>query len=187
MTRFLISLTYLSIKNDRKELIDWVLPLISGGVVFFLTVNLNNWGLYFGEKGVLMQLNGFVGIVIGFFVASLAAVAALPRSGDSLDMPMPGKPLLLTKKSGRVSEEISLSRRQFLSLLFGHLAMTAIFLFGFGLVGIIVYALDISVYQPLAWIPVNAIFASLYTFVFGHILVGLSLGVYYLADRIHYS
>ena len=88
MRRLSHSLSYLQIRHPAKWRYDFLYPALAavliGSVIILAGPNLN----MAGERGVLDQLNGLLGILVGFFIAALAAVSTFDR--PSMDDPMPG-------------------------------------------------------------------------------------------------
>ncbi|MBF4328530.1 hypothetical protein EAY16_24965, partial [Vibrio anguillarum] len=107
------------IKHKQKLYIDLILPVIIGvvltAIVFFSPVQIK----LLGQGSLVGLVNGLLQILIGFFVASLAAVATFQREG--LDEVMVGKaPTLRGEK---------ITRRQFVCYMFGYLALVSIVLY----------------------------------------------------------
>lgn len=135
-----------------------------------------------GDKGLLDKLNGLIGILVGFFIAALAAVATFDR--PTMDEPMPGEPPILIIKERGEEYKIKLSRRVFLSQLFGYLSLASflLYLVGIGIQLVCEDAKDIppgvmAVARPAVLFP--------YMFVASNVAVNTALGVYYLSYRIH--
>ncbi|EKF9782201.1 hypothetical protein RV096_003428, partial [Vibrio cholerae] len=71
---------------------------------------------FVGKSGLVQLVNGLLQVLIGFFVASLAAVATFQRPG--MDENMRGKAPTLQGKG--------VTRRQYLCYMFGYLAFMSI-------------------------------------------------------------
>jgi hypothetical protein len=177
------SLSYLQIRHPAKWRYDFLYPALAavllGSVIILAGPNLN----MAGERGVLDQLNGLLGILVGFFIAALAAVATFDR--PSMDDPMPGiSPTMAVKEKG-VSYKVSLSRRIFLSQLFGYLTVASLLVFAVGVVGQLSASSLQTSLTPYAYSWGRAIFVYLYSFGVANVLVNTLLGVFYLSFRIH--
>lgn len=183
MRRISHSLSYLFIRHPAKWRYDFLYPgilaAILGTVIVFAGPKLN----LSGDRGVLDQLNSLLGILVGFFIAALAAVATFDR--PSMDDPMPGiAPTMRIKDRGAVYH-VPLSRRIFLSQLFGYLTVASLVVFALGAVGqLSAPALDATLTQK-AYSWGRIAFTYAYSFGLANVLVNTLLGVFYLSFRIH--
>ena len=183
MRRLSHSLSYLLIRHPAKWRYDFLYPavfsLILGAVIIAAGPNLN----MAGDRGVLDQLNSLLGILVGFFIAALAAVATFDR--PSMDDPMLGvAPLMRIKEKG-VSYDIPLSRRVFLSQLFGYLTVASLIVFTMGAVGQLSATALEGTLTPKTYEWGRFAFIYAYTFGLANVLVNTLLGVFYLSFRIH--
>jgi hypothetical protein len=80
---------------------------------------------------------------------------------------------------------IDLSRRRFLSLMFGYLSFVSLFLYlGGGIANL--FADSFKALLPLYWHPAARwIFVFLYIFLLANLLITTLLGLFYMSDRIH--
>lgn len=183
MRRLSHSLMYLSIRHKAKWRYDLLYPAIStavvGSLVLYGPIDIN----ISGERGLLDQINSLVGILVGFFIAALAAVATFDR--PSMDDPMAGTPPTLTIVEKKKSYEIKLSRRVYLSQLFGYLTVVSILTYAIGSLA------QVSTYNPGQFVRpglyeiAKSIFIYGYTFLVSNITINTLLGVFYLSYRIH--
>lgn len=178
-------LDYLRIRHPRKRNYDGWLPLsLTVGsivVLFFLPVPIR----IFGNGGLLDILAGLLQVLIGFYIAALAAVATFDRPG--MDQPMAGdSPELWVTRHG-VTESQKLTRRRFLSLMFGYLALLSFLLYGVSAFGNLfepnIHAL--IPYESKGFIFARWGFLSIFLFLAFNLLVTTMLGLYYMTDRIH--
>ncbi|ELB2200039.1 hypothetical protein QNZ97_004665 [Vibrio parahaemolyticus] len=173
LRKLLKPLIYLRIKHKQKLYIDLILPVIIGGVltaiVFFSPVQIK----LLGQGSLVGLVNGLLQILIGFFVASLAAVATFQREG--LDEVMVGKaPTLRGEK---------ITRRQFVCYMFGYLALVSIVLyFGGGITELTVGLLKVLITEKYELFKYSAIF--IYLSVLANLVLTTMLALYYLTDRI---
>ncbi|RWL42252.1 MAG: hypothetical protein EOR60_26105 [Mesorhizobium sp.] len=131
---------------------------------------------------IIDTLGNFVGLLAGFFIASLAAVATFGGSG--MDEEMPG-PVVLghTRNAVRYSE--NLSRRRFLSFLFGYLALLSLVLYVLGVAFGVGYPYLVLVqFKDYAAVAFK-LFWMLYAFLLSNVLANTLLGLFYLTDRMH--
>lgn len=183
MNRLLASLSYLRIKHGAKIWFDVIYPLLFAVTVGgFLTRTSLRYDVV-GEGGLVDTFNGMLALLVGFFIAALAAVAAFDRPG--MDQTMRGDGATLDIRGRGVP--LRLTRRMFVGLLFGYLTfvtLTAYLLFS---VANVVLAdaspqtVGLTVEQYAA---ARAAFIYAYCFVLGHVASHALLGVYYLCWRI---
>lgn len=181
---------FLKIKYREKEqnlnLVLYVLPLLLSilVLVFLTVVNLSstNHVNVFTQKS-FDSISTFVQVLPGFYIASLAAIASYNNS--DIDNKMSNNPPYLEEKTGGSIRPSELSRRRFLTLMFGYLAavsmISTVFLF-FARLGY-----DAAII-PVSLITYNIVYYFIclvfFTTFFQMILVTL-YGIYYLADRMH--
>lgn len=124
----------------------------------------------------------------GFFVAALAAIATFNK--ESLDNVMAGIPPTLRHGIYK-NEPEKLTRRRFMSLLFGYLAFCAfvytILLISSPLIGKVLekfyyFMTDDLGFIYFCWVVI-IIPAFIYCFIFFHIFTVTLLGLHYLSER----
>jgi hypothetical protein len=181
--RLLKPLDYLSIQHQSKLKYDLVIPLVICGIssVVFYVVPIRP--PIFGQNGLVALVNSLLQVLAGFFIASLAAVATFNKEG--MDATMPGDPPTLKVVEKGRTKIIDLSRRRFLSLMFGYLAFLSLFLYTVG--GLInLFANSVRPSLTATWIwALDAIFLIPYLFALSNLLVTTLLGLFYMSDRIH--
>ncbi|HAS3930571.1 TPA: hypothetical protein I6317_003470, partial [Vibrio cholerae] len=79
--KLLKPLYYLKIKHEQKLFIDIYLPLMVAALFLFLLSRTSVEIAFVGKSGLVQLVNGLLQVLIGFFVASLAAVATFQRPG----------------------------------------------------------------------------------------------------------
>jgi len=177
------SLTYLAIRHPAKWRYDFLYPVLMSAVIGSLIClageNLN----MAGDRGVLDQINSLLGILVGFFIAALAAVATFDR--PSMDDPMPGIPPKMRIKEKGATYDIDLSRRIFLSQLFGYLTVASLLVFGLGAVGQLSAGTLSDNLTDTAYGWGRIAFIYVYAFGLSNVIVNTLLGVFYLSFRIH--
>ncbi|NVJ58208.1 MAG: hypothetical protein HWE19_17780 [Vibrionaceae bacterium] len=167
-------LSYLTIKHDQKFIVDALLPMLLAALSFFLIVSSKHDFNIVGDKGLIDHVNGLLQMLVGFFVASLAAVATFQRPG--MDEPMQGIPPTL---NGR-----GLTRREFLCYMFGYLAFVSIVTYLFsGVVKLSLPALKLTlssnIYEMTSQLGLFG-----YLVVVFNILITTLLALFFLTDRI---
>ena len=178
-------LDYLRIRHPKKRRYDSWLPL---GLTAVSIIGLAALPLpiqIFGDDGLLSIFTGFLPVLIGFYIAALAAVATFDRQG--MDDPMPGEtPEIWVTFHGERESQL-LTRRRFLCLMFGYLSLLSFVLFGVSAFGNLlesnIHAL--VPYEAKAFPYVRWGLLAAYLFLASNLLVTTLLGLYYMTDRIH--
>jgi hypothetical protein len=183
--RLLTALVYLKVRHPVKRWYDAWYPLIAAIVVTVLYGATASRGIkvdIFGENGLVQSANGISGILVGFFIAALAAVSTFP--GKDMDSVMPGNAPTLNDSEITGGKPLKLSRRAFLSFLFGYLTVAALVLFVVGSVATALYPLR-SFDFPRASDVGNLTFVFVYVLLISNVAANSLLGIHYLAYRIH--
>lgn len=174
---------YLFIQDNRKKGLDWRLPIL---LAFFTSLYLS---LLIPEKDIIeliKSLLSFVQTLPGFFLAALAAIATFNRSDLDRIMPTPTPTINIERNGGK--EEIKLTRRRYLTLMFSFLTAESIMLivitsFGlFSVNGIVSYLLNWEYYCPVLG---NIILLFIFFLLFWQLIIVNLYGLYYLGERIH--
>lgn len=189
-------LKYLKIYHKQKFALDVIFPLVLAFIMCVLYANLPISFAVLGDKGLVSELSDYLKILSGFYIAALAAVATFQNG--NMDVPMDGEPLTLYKQE--------LTRRQFLSYLFGYLSFVG---FSTVLVGVLaqlseqnlhIISADLKVWichflpnanvqchsfydETISWLKLISL--GLYLSFFFSIMFTTLLGLYYLTERIH--
>lgn len=181
MWRLLVPLRYLRIRHSEKVKFDLIFP-----IVFMLLVTLplaleSFLSDAMSAVGILDRSSDLLSIMTGFFVAALAAVSTF--GNPEMDEDMAGsEPVTLKDAAGN---SVPLSRRRFLSYLFGYLALASIIIYGLGFLFLGIQRYIVGSFAP-EWSTVTFIgFWMLYAFALGNLLANSLLGLFYLTDRIH--
>ncbi len=188
MVKAFSPLSYLKIKHSEKNVYDIYAPICASLVLTILLFCLPVSVQIFGSSGIVSRLLNLIAILSGFYIAALAAVATFDR--PSMDEVMPGPPLNLERKKGKNIRKEPLTRRRFLSIMFGYLSMLSISIYLIGVLSLtfaeniklITYNIDSS--ETLTKV-VAYIFILLFSFLVCQLVSITSLGIYYLSDRIH--
>lgn len=173
-------LGYLLIHHPQKRVVDFVLPLTFAVLLTALIVYFTNTVTILGKDGLIDSLVSFVQFLTGFYIAALAAVATFPNK--NIDEVADGSPLKLKGKE--------LTRRQFLSYMFGFLAFTG---FAFVSLSELLMAMQSEIYLlevrwgEYVYLHFKAVTFCLYLFVFFVIVFTSLYGLYYLTEKIHES
>lgn len=174
-----VPLRYITIKHPDKYFFDLFLPLFLAGIVVFSNHIVSGGLPIASSNGVVIKLAPLIQFLSGFYVAALAAIAAL--GNKSIDDLMSGTPPSAMEPGvDGVYRPTPLTRRRFLCYLFGYLALLGMFLFMLG-IGVEVLAPSFSGSS----IFLKDLVLLIYTFLFFNMIVTTLLGLYYLSYRIH--
>lgn len=174
--------------NNRDSLrsLLYILPCILA-IVFCLIFALIDYSSttsvnIFSHKA-FDNISTFVQILPGFYIGSLAAIASYnyPPMDNVMSLPAP----FLKEQVEEGFRESKLSRRRYLTLLFGYLSaisiLSAIFIF----IVRLVYDVNIFAVPTVFYNIVYYAIAFLFFFIFWQMIVVTLFGIYYLADRMH--
>ncbi len=171
--KLLKPLKYLQIKHSQKRWIDFYIPIILAIIATIAICSSPVPIKLIGKDGLIGLVNGLLQMLIGFFVASLAAVATFQRKG--LDEDMVGDAPTLDGKN--------VKRRQFICYMFGYLAFMSLLLyFGSGIFELSMGSLKLVIGDIFPTVKVGLIF--LYMSLFINIILTTLLSLYYLTDRL---
>ncbi|MCW9731944.1 hypothetical protein L5B97_00310 [Avibacterium sp. 20-15] len=124
MKKLFAPLNYLRLFHIEKVFFDIVLPIIFS--VFFVYINslLPTPITILGKNGLISIVNNITQILSGFYIAALAAIAtaSLPR----LDDPLKGRPVKMLGNNRQIT------RRLFLTYLFGYLSFISLLIYALG-------------------------------------------------------
>lgn len=176
--KIFVPLNYLRIHHPQKRRVDIYLPVIFSSLTCVIFYYLPKPIILLGETGLISSLTGFLQMLSGFYITALAAIATFPNK--NIDEPTDGVPLSL---DGHV-----LTRRQFLSYMFGFLAFTSFILvlvckIILGAESNIIYLLSSIPKECILWIRLFILFV--YLLAFNSILFTTLFGLYYLTEKIH--
>lgn len=168
----------------------WYVPgvlALTASAIFLL---LPSQPLIAGQGGLLDAIVRILAILPGFFIASLAAVATFQR--PEMDEPMPKPTPTARFRFGSTYEDVTLTRRMFLSSLFSYLAILSLALAVFCLFANLIWE-NFGLLRELmdldrGGILVLASKGLFLLFVFyaaASIFVTTLHGIYFLTERIH--
>ncbi|WP_145586660.1 hypothetical protein [Yersinia kristensenii] len=185
--KLLAPLNYLRIKHTEKRRYDFLYPLIGAVVVTLCYWLMSHPFSIFGKAGLVTQVNGLLQVLIGFYIAALAAIATF--SNPTIDQLMAGDPPTIKERFRGRLVEVELIRRRFLCYLFGYLALVSFIVFSFGVSVSLISENLLNFIQNSGlsnfMILFKISFVFVYTFVLFNVVTTTLLGLYYLAIRIH--
>lgn len=173
----------LIVNHPTKKTFDWWIPLsmsiVAVGILlpFWDGVNL------YGDDGILSKLMAFCQTLPGFFLAGLSVIATFSKVDIDQLLPAP-TPKVKVEVRGTVNE-IELTRRRFLCMLFAFLTVESLLLailpiFALALAPV----LSNCIPAPYGFIS-SLLFFFAFLFTFFQMLTATMLGLYYLGDRLH--
>ena len=167
-------LGYWKIKHGEKRWFDWILPVCMALAATYVLGCLPKPIVLIGDKSLISLVNGLLQILSGFYIASMAAVATFQK--DGMDDKLDGKSVTLNGKP--------VSRRQFLTYLFGYLAyMSILMYFAGGFAQLAHSSLSTWLSEMNQLIKPTIVFC--YFFFIFNILCTTVLGMHFMIDRIH--
>jgi hypothetical protein len=182
---FLRSLNYLRVNHRYALLYNWIYPFVLGGATALVILQLSTEISLFQADGFVRSFTPVLSILAPFYIAALAAVATF-SGNQSVDKPFDMSQPVLLKVIGDGGdwENIDVTPRHFLSLLFGYCTSLSIFLL---LVSIFApFIAKLAETAPCEWTSFSlALIFGIFTVLLSQLFLGTLLGVYYLADRIH--
>lgn len=174
---------YLAIKDSRKNSIDWHLPI---GLSILSTVFVLLLMEYAEMHDLFIMLINFIQILPGFFIAALAAIATFDKKDLDELMASPSPRIKISRNGG--VEEIRLSRRRYLTLMFSFLTSESILI-------IVITAFSLKAIPSICkilisknlYFPVigNVFLFFLFFLFFWQLIIVSFYGLYYLGERIH--
>ena len=174
LSKVFTPIDYLRIKHPEKRFFDWVLPMFTAAIITLSIYYLPKTISLLGKDSLVSLVNGILQILSGFYIASMAAVATFSK--DGMDEVMHGIPPVLKGKK--------LTRRKFLTYLFGYLAFMSIALYFVGgalqLTSASIKELHLSSY-PL----VKSLLLFIYLSTICNIIYTTALGMYFMKDKMH--
>lgn len=169
-------LSYLLIRHHEKRYFDFVLPAITSFMIVLVIIHLPNKITLIGKDSLISIVNGMLQILSGFYIASMAAVSTFQK--DGMDKVMAGSPPTLGKKD--------LTRRQFLSYLFGYLAFISIVMyFAGGAMQLMQGNFSQSEFLQSPWVKKSLLFV--YISIVCNIIYTTTLGMYFMINKMHDS
>lgn len=173
---------YLRIKHPSKWIVDWLIPILTTGifcVLMFLIEPINR----FNQSGVIQSFTQFIQTLPGFYIASLAVVVTLNRPGMD-ELILDPTPYISQKLRGK-DNDIPLTRRRFLSMLFAFLTAESLISVFMGILGPLI-AGPISKLTPGS---IHTILGELFMACFFFLVFQMTIctlwGLHYLGSRAH--
>lgn len=175
MTILFAPFLYLRVTHERKWLYDWVLPLLVGSMAALAKHRCGDTLNVFGDRGLLEHQLSLLLILTGFFIGALGVVSTINK--PSIDRYMVGP------NPARLRGE-RISRRRYLALMFGYLALCSMLMYVAGTGAQIISPTLKGAAQPPVDGLVEVVFVGTYVSAFANILITTMIGLYYLSERL---
>ncbi|WP_340263558.1 hypothetical protein [Sulfitobacter pontiacus] len=179
IAKLLTAFSFFRLRSHDLRYFQYVFPTFAASVILL------GYHLLSGEI-LVIKLDAFVssattlmGVLIGFYIAALAAVTSFPS--ESLNNIMSGDAPKMKERWG--GQDVALTRRRFLAILLGYCAFLSIFIFILGSVSAAVnFGSDIpTVVKQLAM----GAWWFVYTWFLSSLLIVTMLCLHYLIERMH--
>lgn len=187
---------YLSIRHSDPVFrwINWWIPVLAFSLTslsWFIPHIVDNFGYVkpqaadiWSGTGLISKMQGFVQSLPGFYTAALAVVATFNTAEMLREMPgVPPRMRFLVE--GKLTGELDLNRRLFLSAMFAYLTVLSVLLAVGGFLALSVAPALKSMLLPVVVPYLSAIAAGVYMLFFVQMLTVTAWGIYYLGERIH--
>lgn len=184
-TVFLRSLNYLRVSHGYALWYNWIYPLVLGGATALGILQLVTATSLFEADGFVRSFTPVLSILAPFYIAALAAVATF-SGNQSVDSPFDMSQPVFLKVIGDGGdwENIDVTPRHFLSLLFGYCTSLSIILLLVSIFAPFIAKLAEIAFYDWASFLLSTVFV-VFAFLLSQLILATLLGVYYLADRIH--
>jgi hypothetical protein len=185
-TKILTLFSFLRLKSPDIYWYQWIYPTLTLLIGYGFYWVIGSKVLEVQQHGLISDVNDLMGILVGFYIAALAAISSF--TNESLDQSMKGRAPTLSHFRQQQTIVEQLTRRRFLSILFGYCASVSIVLYVFGVLQAHVsVSPDISGWLLVANNSANLVGWSIYLWFLSSLLVVTLLGLHYLIDRMHRS
>lgn len=166
---------WLKITYPGKWVYDWLLPLLVGVLASYARYSFGSSMILVGDRGLVEHVLDLLLILTGFFIAALGVVSTI--RGHEIDRIMIGE-------HRAELHGVPVTRRRYLSLLFGYLALSSLLLYLLGSLAEMI-CVPMKAAMPLwSWGPLGITFSGLFVGAFSNIILATMIGLYYLSDRL---
>lgn len=152
-------------------------------IIFALISYTSPEGLNIFDHKAFDNISTFVQILPGFYIGSLAAIASYNYTPMDNVMSLPAP--FLKEQVNAGPRESKLSRRRYLTLMFGYLAAISILSAVFIFIVRLVYSVNIFAAPTIVYNSIYYTVAFIFFFIFWQMIMITLFGIYYLADRMH--
>ena len=165
----LTSFSFLRVRGWHVRYYKWVYPTVLSVILFLFRK-----GISYDEGEIISDLMSLLGVLIGFYIAALAAVASF--QSEILDSHLKGPPTTLKSHRKGKTETETLTRRRFLCVVFGYCASMSIVLYTVGMCLRYVITGDQILHDSVTLV---------FFWGLSSLFIVTLLGLHYLVDRMH--
>ncbi|WP_312529264.1 hypothetical protein [Paracoccus sp. (in: a-proteobacteria)] len=178
-SKLLTAFSFYRLRGQDLIYFQYIYPTVIVGASVLAYKLVSDGYVIVNLRAMVASATTLMGVLIGFYIAALAAVTSFPNAG--LDNVMSGEaPKIRELVHGNL---VPLTRRRFLSTLLGYCAFISIFIF---VIGSISAASDLALETPE---KVRYIFRIVwwgsYAWLLASLLVVTMLCLHYLIERMH--
>lgn len=183
-TKVFTVFSFLRLRSADIFWYQWIYPSVIAAALFFSFRWFGSHLITYDAEKLVADINSLMGILVGFYIAALAAVSSF--TNGNLDQVMKGRaPTLTSIRQGKEIKE-TLTRRRFLAVLFGYCATLSILLY---ISGVLHVRLSFT-HSSRAWVETAFQIAEsgvwlIYTWMICSLFVVTLLGLHYLVERMH--
>lgn len=195
MNPFLMPLSYLKLRSERgwSTFARDALPVLFISVTITVPFLVIKGSLFFAKDGFLDKFSSFAGVLTGFYVAALIAIASVPSGQTDLDGIITKGAVHLHNKATNALK--ALTRRQYVCLMFGYLSFVSVTVSICSIIFVSLSFGTLGAYRSLIGLG-NLDFAKTTELVRGigvflcalpisHMALTTVRGLYYLTDKIY--
>jgi hypothetical protein len=174
---------YLNIKHEKKFWVDWIAPLTLTTLIFSIIYILRPHVNTFGKDGLVQVMTQFIQTLPGFYIAALAIVVTIahPNMDELIPTPTP----TLKESLRGIKNDIPLTRRRFLSMLFAFLAGESLIAVFMGLLGPTLSTPIVDTFKNIPFKIIGNIYLFLFLFLTFQMSVCTLWGLHYLGSKLH--
>lgn len=179
LSKLLTAFSFYRLRGQDLIYFQYIYPTVIVGASIVAYKLVSDGYVVVNLGAMVASATTLMGVLIGFYIAALAAVTSFPNAG--LDNVMSGEaPKIREMVRGNL---VQLTRRRFLSTLLGYCAFISIFIF---VIGSISAASDLSPEVPeKVRYMLRIVWWGSYAWLLASLLVVTMLCLHYLIDRMH--
>lgn len=178
-SKLLTAFSFYRLRGQDLIYFQYIYPTVIVGASMVAYKLVSDGYLIVNLRAMVASATTLMGVLIGFYIAALAAVTSFPNAG--LDKVMSGEaPKIKEMTHGNL---VPLTRRRFLSILLGYCAFISIFIF---VIGSISAASDLAheIPEKVQYI-LRIVWWGSYAWLLASLLVVTMLCLHYLIERMH--
>lgn len=179
LKKILTAFTFFRLRSADLRYFQFIYPSVLAVFIFVSHWYLSETMFHINLEKVVANATTLMGVLIGFYIAALAAVTSFPN--DSLNSIMAGDAPRIRER-GR-SEDAPITRRRFLSILLGYCAFLSIVVYILGSASASIKFAPRT--NDILEVILKTIWWGGYTWLLSSLLTVTMLCLHYLIDRMH--